>query len=75
MNYLLKYLLVEKKSFIMGVVISHKVRNCKNCTKDVLCDGCDKLVNQNEIFSANLNELKRQPPNEIGHVLPKYITT
>ena len=30
-----------------------------NCSKDVLCDGCDKLVNQNNEFSANLNELKR----------------
>ena len=27
--------------------------------KNVLCDGCDKLVNQNEEFSANLNDLKR----------------
>ena len=25
----------------------------------------------NEEFSADLNELKRQAPNEFGHMLPK----
>ena len=59
-----------KKSFSMGVVIPHKMRNCSKCTKDLLCDGCDKLVNQTKKFSANLNEVKRQTPNEIGHKLP-----
>ena len=39
------------------------------------CDNCDKLVSQNKEFSANLNELRRQPPNENGHMLPKYIIT
>ena len=62
-----------KKSFSQGVVIPHKMRNCNNCTKDVLCDNCDKLVNQNKEFSANLNELKREKPNDFGHMLPKYI--
>ena len=64
-----------KKSFSQGVVIPHKMRNCNNCTKDVLCDDCDKLVNQNKEFSANLNELKREKPNDFGHMLPKYIIT
>ena len=64
-----------KKSFKMGVVIPHKMRNYNKCTKDILCDECDKLVNQSKDFSANLNELKRQPPNEFGHMLPKYIIT
>ena len=59
----------------MGVVILHKKRNCKKCTKDILCEGCDKLVNQNKEVSANLNEVKRKPPNRFGHTLPKYITT
>ena len=49
-----------KKSFSMGVVIPHKMRNCNKCTKDILRDDCDKLVNQYNEFSANLNELKRQ---------------
>ena len=62
-----------KKSFSQGVVIPHKLRNCNKCIKDQLCDGCDILVNQNKEFSANLNELKREKPNDFGHMLPKYI--
>ena len=62
-----------KKSFSQGVVISHKMRNCNKCTKDILCDSCDILVNQNKEFSANLNELKREKPKDQGHMLPKYI--
>ena len=64
-----------KKSFSRGVVIPHKMRSCTNCKKVSLCDECDKLVNETKEFSANLNELKREPPNKFGHVLPKYIIT
>ena len=64
-----------KKSFSQGVVIPHKMRNCSDCTNEILCDGCDKLVNQKKEFSANLNELKREKPNDHGHMLPKYIIT
>ena len=64
-----------KKSFSQGVVIPRKMRNCNNCIKDVLCDDCDKLVNQNKEFSTNLNELKREKPNNFGQMLPKYIIT
>ena len=67
--------LIWKKSFIQGVVIEHKMRYCNKCSKDQLCDGCDKLVNQRKKFSANLNELKREKPNDRGHMLPKYIIT
>ena len=70
-----KILLSWKKSFSMGVVIPHKVRNCNKFSEDTLCEGCDKLTNQNKEFSANLNELKKQPANEFGHMLPKHITT
>ena len=63
-----------KKSFSMGVVFPHKNRSCNKCTEDILSDGCDKLVNKNKEFSANLNEIKREAPNEFGHMLPKYIT-
>ena len=51
------------------------MRNCNEYTKDILCDKCDTLVNQRKKFSANLNELKRQAPNEFGFMLPKYIIT
>ena len=62
-----------KKSFSQGVVIPHKMRICNKCTKDILCDDYDKLVNQSKVFSANLTELKREKPNQFGHMLPKYI--
>ena len=64
-----------KKTFSQGVVIPHKMRNCNKCSKDKLCDGCDILVNQRKEFSANLNELKREKPNDQGHMLPKYLIT
>ena len=64
-----------KKSFSHGVIIPHKRRNCHYCKKDILCDICDELVNQRKEFSANLNELKREKPNDLGHLLPKYIIT
>ena len=59
----------------MGVVIPHKIRNCRECEKDRLSENCDKLVNQNKEFFAKLNETKRQLPKEIGLMLPKYIFT
>ena len=62
-----------KKSFSQGVVIPHRMKNCIKCAKVQSCDECDKLVNQNKEFSANLNELKRDKPNDFGHMLPKYI--
>ena len=34
-----------RKSFNMGVVVPHKLRNCNKCTKALLCDGCDRLEN------------------------------
>ena len=59
-----------KKSFSQGVVIPHKMRNCNECTKYILCDDCDNLVNQNKDFAANPNDLKREKPNNFGHMLP-----
>ena len=72
-NLIAKVTLSWKKSFSQGVVIPHKMRNYCECKKDLLCDGCDKLVNQKKEFSANLNEIKRESPSEFGHMLPKYI--
>ena len=56
----------------MRVAIPQKQGNCNTCVKDVLYDRCDGLVNQSKEFSANLNELKREPPFEFGHRFPKY---
>ena len=30
------------------------------------------MINENKEFEANLNELKRQPPNQFGYMLPYY---
>ena len=70
-----KVLLGWKKSISQGVVIPHKMKNSTDCKKDILCENCDKLINQKKEFSANLNELKRESPNEFGHMLPKKIRT
>ena len=74
-NSIAKVPLSWKKSFSQGVVIPHKMKYCGECKEDILCDGCDKLVNQNKELSANLNELKREAPNDFGHMLRKYIIT
>ena len=64
-----------KKSFSQEIIIPHKMRNSSDCKKDILCDRCDNLVNQKKDFSANLNEVKREKPNDRGYMLPKYIIT
>ena len=74
-NLIAKVPLSWKKSFSQGVVIPHQMRNCSDCRKDILCGECDKLVIQRKEFSANLNELKREAPNDFSHMLPKYIIT
>ena len=49
------------------------MRNCGDCKKVSLRENCDKLVNQRKEISAILSEMKREPPNEFCHMLPKYI--
>ena len=74
-NLIAKIPLSWKKSFSQGAVIPHKMRNCNNCTKHILCDDCDNLVNQKKEFTAILNEIKREKLNDFGHMLPKYVIT
>ena len=64
-----------KKSFESGIIIPKKLRYCTNCRENIICDNCDKKINQIKEFSPNFNELKRQPPNENGYMLPWYIET
>ena len=37
-----------------------------------MCNKCNNQINGNKEFEANLNKLKRHPPNEFGHMLPYY---
>ena len=62
-----------KKSFNSGVIIPKKMRFCNECKDEILCRTCINQINENIEFEANLNEIKRYPPNEFGHMLPYYI--
>ena len=61
-----------KKSFINGVLRPKRMRFCNECNHKKMCDKCSYNINQNKEFQANLNELKRHPPNEFGYMLPYY---
>ena len=74
-NLIAKVPLSWNKSFSQCVVFPHKMEKCTNCTKDILCDERDKIVNQKKEISDILNEMKREHHNEIGLRLLKYITT
>ena len=60
-----------KKSFINAVVIPVKMRHCNNCNGEILCITCINEVIKKQ-FEANLNFLKREAPDEFGHILPYY---
>ena len=62
-----------KKSFDNGIIIPAKMRFCNECNVKKVCNKCNNQINENKEFEANLNELKRHPPNEFGHMLPYYI--
>ena len=59
-----------KKSFNIGIVIPVKMRRCNECKDGILGKKCINQINENKEFKANLNFLKRHPPNELGHMLP-----
>ena len=61
-----------KKSFNNGVIIPTKMRNCNACKAGMLCVTCNNKINENKQFEANLNLLKRHPPNDFGYMLPYY---
>ena len=62
-----------KKSFDSGIIIPTKMRLCNECVDRKMCDNCNNQINENKEFEANLNELKRHPPIEFGHIFPYYI--
>ena len=62
----------SKKLFDSGIIFSTKMRFCSECNDKKTCDKCNNQIKENKEFEANLNELKRHPPNEFGHMLPYY---
>ena len=62
-----------KESFDSGIIIPTRSRFCNKSNVKKMCNKCNNQINENKEFSANLNELKREPPNELGHMLPYYI--
>ena len=61
-----------KKSFDSGINIPTRMRFFNECNDQKVCNKCDNQINENKEFEANLNELKRDPPYEFGHMLPSY---
>ena len=49
------------------------MRRCNECKNEILFTTCNNQINENKEFEAKLNELKRHPPNEFGHMLPHYV--
>ena len=62
-----------KKSFNNGVVIPVKMRRCNECKNKILCTTCNNQVNENKEFEAILNLIKREAPNQFGHMLPYFV--
>ena len=59
-----------KKLFNKGIFIPGKIRFCNKCNEKLLGYECKNQVKVNKEIGANLNRLKRQPPNQLGHMLP-----
>ena len=49
------------------------MRLCNECNDKKMCDKCNNEINENKEFEANLNELKRRPPNDFGHMLLCFV--
>ena len=67
---MLNYHWVGKKSLILAFLYLKNARCCIECKKNFLCSGCDKKTNQIKYVAPSLHELKRQPANLLGHMLP-----
>ena len=61
-----------KKSLNNGISIPTKMRRCNECEDGILCTTCNNQVNENKVFEANLNLLKRKALKEFGYMLPYY---
>ena len=61
-----------KKSFNSAINVPTKMRFCKGCNDERMCNKCSNQVTENKENEANLNLLKRQAPNQFGQMLPYF---
>ena len=47
--------------------------NCFDCEMSRSCDKCLKRITQIKVYSTEINNLKRLPPDENGYMLPHYV--
>ena len=48
------------------------MRRCTESKFEILCDECNNQFEENKEFEANSNLVKREAPNQFGHMLPYY---
>ena len=63
---------IWKKSFNNGIIIPVKIKRCNECKVEKLFITCNNQFSENKAFEANFCLLKRQAPNQFGHMLPYY---
>ena len=63
---------MEKKSINDETIKPVKTRYCNECKGEILRMTCKNQINENKKLEANINLLKRQAPNQLGHMLPFY---
>ena len=63
------------KTFNNGIIIPAKKRFCNECNDKRTCNRCNIQKNENKEFEAIINLLKRQGPNQFGHILHSFEKT
>ena len=48
------------------------MRFCNECNHKITCNRCNNQVNEDKEFEANLTFLKREAPNQFGHMFPCF---
>ena len=72
-KYFIGKLVVKIVTIVKNVLIGKKTeKNCFNCEISKSCQDCLSKVTRIAEASVEINELKRQPENEFGFMLPYY---
>ena len=48
------------------------MRFCNECNDKKVCNRCKNQINENKELKTNSNLLRRQAPNEFGHIVPYF---